>query len=661
MLIKRVINVLAALFLTYAAHGNEIHIVDDNLRASIKEHLGIPTGELITQQDMMQLTRLNAYAKGISNLAGLEKALNLQYLALGENPISDLSPLSSLPRLRFLILPNCDITDIGDLAGMPLLVELNLRSNPISDISALASLTTLKYLDLSHCQIVDVLALSQLINLEVLQLNHNEILDARPLSLLSSLRKLEIQRNLILDHSPLDSLTLDVFNYDQICDTPPLPLEPRLQNRTYPSVATAFSGYGWPPVKNRPELSDAENIALHDLWIHGDELELRLRNTPNTITLAGNMPEAIRRRDELRTLNPNLVILMALPYGFAHFDELPQDSPYWIRNDDGTIFVTYDHLGVHKTNHGLLDFTHPDIQERIVQMAVAVSKCGLYDGIHFDSWSEIWPIIVGIDAHGNSHAFRPLEAEVRARLNIVRSIRARTRPGFLITGNTNDNTIPLTGPYINGGYMEAGWPQEGYRLRLKNSLTWLETNLRQPQFNVLEGKTIPNEPRDSPNNLRWVRSLTTLSLTHSNGYVSHTNPHDVRRDWHDFWDADLGRPVGEKGQLYQDIDGLYIREFTNGWAVYNHSGKAQVITLPEEVQGVASGLVNTEHALLNLDGEMYLRVKPVNPADVNKDGVVNILDLTIVAQGLGTDNLKGDVNGDGFVNILDLVFVADQF
>ena len=122
----------------------------------------------------------------------------------------------------------------------------------------------------------------------------------------------------------------------------------------------------------------------------------------------------------------------------------------------------------------------------------------------------------------------------------------------------------------------------------------------------------------------------------------------------------MGRPVGEKSQLYQDIDGLYIREYTNGWAVYNHSGETQEITLPEEAQGVASGLVNTEHALPNLDGEIYLRAKPKNPADVNGDGVVNILDLTIIVLGFGTDNLEGDVNGDGVVNVFDLVIVAEE-
>ena len=86
-----------------------------------------------------------------------------------------------------------------------------------------------------------------------------------------------------------------------------------------------------------------------------------------------------------------------------------------------------------------------------------------------------------------------------------------------------------------------------------------------------------------------------------------------------------------------------------------------MITLPEEVQGVASGLVNVEHALPDLDGEIYLRVSPENPADVNGDGVVNILDLVLVAQGISGGDGEGDVNGDGVVNVFDLVFVANAF
>ena len=158
-----------------------------------------------------------------------------------------------------------------------------------------------------------------------------------------------------------------------------------------------------------------------------------------------------------------------------------------------------------------------------------------------------------------------------------------------------------------------------------------------------------------------MRAITTLSLTHSNGYVLYNNGTGHDHFWYDFWDADLGQPVGEKAQVYDGREGLYIREFTNGWAVYNHSGEAQVIRLPEEVQGVASGLVNVEHALPNLDGEMYLRVTPKNPADVNGDGIVNILDLILVAQGFGADSTKGDINRDGVINVFDLVFVANEF
>ena len=51
---------------------------------------------------------------------------------------------------------------------------------------------------------------------------------------------------------------------------------------------------------------------------------------------------------------------------------------------------------------------------------------------------------------------------------------------------------------------------------------------------------------------------------------------------------------------------------------------------------------------------------PPIPQDVNRDDMVNILDLVLVASALGDEggDLAADVNGDGVVNILDLVSVA---
>ena len=43
------------------------------------------------------------------------------------------------------------------------------------------------------------------------------------------------------------------------------------------------------------------------------------------------------------------------------------------------------------------------------------------------------------------------------------------------------------------------------------------------------------------------------------------------------------------------------------------------------------------------------------PEDINKDGIVNVQDLVLVANAFGQPaNPNADVNGDGIVNVLDL-------
>lgn len=53
-------------------------------------------------------------------------------------------------------------------------------------------------------------------------------------------------------------------------------------------------------------------------------------------------------------------------------------------------------------------------------------------------------------------------------------------------------------------------------------------------------------------------------------------------------------------------------------------------------------------------------------SDVNRDGIVNILDLVFVASNFGEipteiQHPNPDINGDGTVNILDLTLVASHF
>ena len=652
---------LATVFLLLASwsHAQVVHFPDPNLRAAVAEKIGAHPAR-ITADALQDLTVLRARSREIENLEGLQHARNLMRLDLGSNLISDITPLAGLTNLSSLTLYDNRITNINALSGLLQLQELHVQNNAIADINPLSDLLALKYLRLEGNLISDITPLANLVNLEALGLHRNAITDISALADLTNLRDLTMQNNDIADHSPVDGLALDTFIYDQICDMPPEPLEPRLANRTFPSIFRAFSGQ----IINIPDLHD-RRVAMKakpDIRLTGLPFGSRWLQIGDEWHVTGVMEDLLERRSEFFSLNPNMIFIAAIQHRTSGSsipsDFFPDDHPYWLRLPSGELAID--------NGRRLINFAHPDVEDIIVGQALAIARCGLYDGVFFDWWNEFESTVGYLIS---------LEDAQRARKNIIDRIRAGTRDNFLILGNTNERIAPFNGPQMNGGFMEAvthlpGTPREQpstpkereliHRL-VRDSLQWLETNLREPRTVMLAGATDTNEPPDSPYSLQLMRAITTMSLTHSDGYVFFQIGSSYDHYWYDFWDADLGRPVGPKFQFYENNDGLYIREFTNGWAVYNQSGEAQVVTLPEEVQSTANGLVNTEHAVLNIDGDIFLKVETANPADLNGDGIVNILDLTLVAQAMGTDKPEADVNGDSVVNVFDLVFVADQF
>ena len=626
MITKRLfLSLLIALSIT--ADAQEVHMPDPNLCAAIRETLNLPADAILTVEHMLSLTRIGYKLRGIKDLTGLEHATNLERLGLVVNEITDIHPLAGLVRLE----------------------HLHLRNNKIADISPLANLTRLSILRLQNNRIVDVAPLAKLRRLDHLDLHGNLIVDVSPLANLQHLTHLNVASNPAHDYGTLNTLSLTTFLFDECCESPPSPVSGRIYNRRFPAIFAAWGGPGWIKTLNRPELSDVENLASHHLFWSTPRFRLWYKRTAQGYKMVGNIDDAVQRRNEYLSYNPNMLFLVDIPILTFPKGWFPENWPHWL----GPLPSPDD-------RRRTVDFTHPEVQDFLVERALAVERCGLYDGIYMDHGSEG---IHYLKPWGPTH-----DEELIARDNIWRRIRAHARKDFLIIIQSKRHKIPLQSPYINGTHLETAIPwrydpdrAEQLLFQTEETLLWAAHNLRQPRINAVEGFSIVTQPADSPRNLQWMRAFTTLSLTHSDGYVLFNHGLTHSHLWYDFWDADLGQPVGEKGQLYQGTDGLYIREYTNGWAVYNHSGAPQVIRLPEEVQGVASGLVNVEHALPDLDGEMYLRVTPQNPADVNGDGVVNILDLTLVAQGFGTNEAGADVNGDGVVNVFDLVMVAAEF
>ena len=235
-----------------------VEIPDPNLRAAVEMGLGKASGATITVDDMANLIGLYEPNANITDLTGLEAAINLEELNLGDeeveagvwinsnsisdlsplagltnltelwiqrNNISDVSPLAGLTNLTTMSLGNNNITNISPLVGLTNLTALYLRENSISDISPLAGLTELIVLHLHENSISDISPLAGLTSLTVLYLERNNISDVSPLAGLTSLTELYLERNNISDVSPvvgLTSLTVLYLQRNNISDVSPV-------------------------------------------------------------------------------------------------------------------------------------------------------------------------------------------------------------------------------------------------------------------------------------------------------------------------------------------------------------------------------------------------------------------------------------------------------
>ena len=650
--------VIASILLTVQSVSAQlVEIPDPNLRKAVRETLALPDEIPLTQQEMLRLKRLSAWNSEITDLTGLEHATFLIDLGLCENQIHDLRPLAGLVQLEGLSLCGNPISDISPLANLTNLKGLDLGGyRKIVDITPLANLIQLERLNLNRQSIYDITPLANLTQLTHLTLENNYVTDFGPLANLINLERLWINRNPGSDFTPLQRLNLTDFRYDQVCEMPPFlpPVRERIESRSFPSIFQP-----WNNVVGSDHLTWEQRNVLHDLhWTPTFNDTILWDVTPIepaagvATSLAGPLARAREVRQRRSDQNSNMIFLGGAA-NTAHptVESFPPDSDFWLRDANGEILRKSD-------GKLLINFVKPEFQDLLAKRISAFARCGLYDGIMLDEFNHHGA------GFGGRHLYPYTDKEIiQAYTNIFREVRKQVRDDFLIIINAGRSKPMHYAEYVNGIFMETGtdYPYgytHGGLYEIENTLLWSEQNLRAPRINCLEGWGIPTEAPDSPDNRRRMRVFTTMSLTHSDGYVVYnTGGWEPGHFWYPFWDANLGRPVGEKAQHYGDVDGLFIREFTNGWAVYNRSGKPQTISLPESVTGVASKKSSITHILPDLDGEMYL--KAPNPADVNGDGTINILDLVQVANGFGKST--PDPNGDSVVNILDLVFIAQQF
>ena len=266
------------------ASAQVVNMPDPNLRAVVRDALGLAPNAPITRQAMRGLTFLNAQSSRIEeitgqygrirDLTGLEHGTQLTKLWLSNNQISDIRPLAGLTQLQDLHIWNNQISDITPLTRLPQLESLAIADNPINNFRPLAGLTQLRDLNISVGRISDIRPhvdltqldslgiwgdwesrspisdldllgnLTQLTGLEVnaasvsdlsflrgltqltwLDLSDNQISDLKPLAGLTQLKWLHLRGNQISDLKPLAGLTqLEglYLSFNQISDLKPL-------------------------------------------------------------------------------------------------------------------------------------------------------------------------------------------------------------------------------------------------------------------------------------------------------------------------------------------------------------------------------------------------------------------------------------------------------
>ena len=358
----------------------DVDIPDPNLRQAIREALTLPEENPITQLAMLRLEKLTAIESQIENINGLEYAINLRSLALPVNQIHDITPLTNLVNLSSLSLRNNPIEDLSPLAHLTKLTYLNLSQVIIKDLTPLSNLTQLRELYLISCQLTDITPLANLTQLTWLNITVNWIADISPLANLTQLEILDIYRNPIVDLSPLQGLSSTEIGYDEECLLPDFPIQDRIQNRSLPSTVQTW---GLETV-NQLHLSRKDRIAYHDIYWTGTPFGLYFRPTSQGYQVAGDVERAIFRRDELLAKNPNMLFLSEIRQRDAKVNNYyPEDWPYWLKDDEGNPIQHH-----RSPDNYLIDITLIEVQDIIVQQAISVSKCGLYDGIFFDWWLE---------------------------------------------------------------------------------------------------------------------------------------------------------------------------------------------------------------------------------------------------------------------------------
>ena len=671
--------------------GAFVHIPDPNLRAAIAEALGKSPNAPITAEEMERLGRLKALNRDIQDLTGLQLATNLSRLDLDNNEISDISPIAGLINLHVLDLTHNPISDISPVRGLTNLIRLGLRLTLVSDISPVRGLTNLTIFSFRGTQVSDLSPLARLINLEIVDFSNTSesISDLSPLAGLINLKLVRSWNNSISDLSPLARLTtLEIVDFcgGDISDLTPLAKLPNLKelylvNNEISDISPLAGLTGL----NRLSLAENEISDIFPLaglinlkWLNVGENDISdvspIVGLTNLTWLAVNRNN-ISDLSPLEGLRENIKLIWhGNPVFPTHTPKI--EGPWlWV--------VLPDTVGDHLNDTDLLSEASGGAVTE-----VGVATHGATEGK-----------LVG-DSVWTSHRLPPT-GQKNIRDMLKRKIRYGTIYGSVSLHSPREQETTM---YVGGDHGVRVWLNGAL---IYENLRGLEDDDYTDFFSVKlqQGTNVLLVAVHTEGNgfFGFEPDIEYTVLNAGVGYVFSKTPiHTGETFTLDILAEDIIDLAGWQFDIAFDpavLEAINVSEgdflkkdggttFFQSGSIDNATGKITGLSTARlSTQGVtgtgvlvqvrfkAKSRGETELALHKFQfgsttgdtiaaGPHEIRItveEQLATGDVNRDGVVSILDLILVAQQLGKRVSAGsavDVNGDGVVSILDLIRVA---
>ena len=617
---------------------------------------------------LTNLTHLGLDRNQVSDISPVRNLTNLTFLRVIGNQVSDLAPVRNLKNLIDLRFNDSLVSDLSPVAGLINLKELGLNDSLVSDLSPVAGLINLKELGLNDSLVSDLSPVAGLINLEELHFSGNNVSDISPLGRLVNLKRISTWGNPFSDLSPLTGLTK--LERLDICGARLSEADLSLLAGLTGLKELYLAANGISDISSLAELAGLNRLGLDNNNISDISPLAGLTN----LKWLGLQRNKIADFSPLDGLHEHVKLVWHDNPGFP--TEAPKIEGPWLwvvlpdtRLDSGTDLlseasggrVTEAGVAAHGATEGKpvgdevwtshkLPPTGRDNIEDMLNRAIP-------DGVIYGVVSFYSP------QRQDTTMYMGSEHEVRVWLNGVLIRENRGRRGydysdfFPVTLRQGRNVL-LAAVVTRSRYANAFFgfePGTEYTVGTGIGYAFSKTPIHI-------GDTFEFDVR--------AESISDLAGWQFDIAFDPTVLEAVDVSEGDFLKTDVGSTFFQSGRIDNTagkITGLIAGRIAEGGV----SGSGSVL----QVRFKAKAEGETELALQNfLFGSVTEESIPAGPleihvtvqerlltGDVNRDGVVNILDLIRVAQQLGkrvSADSAVDINGDGVVNIFDLTLVA---